>query len=286
MILTEPRKHLFIPDPQVKPGVPLYHLKWCSKYIVDIQPDVIICAGDFADMPSLSAWDRGTINMEGRRYSKDIDSVCQAWEILNSEIEYYNYKRRRNKEKQYKPLKIITLGNHEHRIVRAYEKNPELFGAISLSDLPYSTYGWEVSPFLSVVEVDGIWYSHYFYNPRTSQPWGGMIDTRIKNIGHSFTQGHVQGKMVGEIQRADGRVDRGLVAGSFYLHDELYIGPQGNNEWRGLIVKHEVNRGQYDLMEVSMDYLCRTYQGCSLEEFKQQLQHYPAMNPSTEVARY
>jgi hypothetical protein len=51
----------------------------------------------------------------------------------------------------------------------------------------------------------------------------------------------------------------GLVAGSFYLHEERYRGAQGNDEWRGIVVLNEVENGKYDVMPLSMDYLRRKY---------------------------
>jgi hypothetical protein len=59
----------------------------------------------------------------------------------------------------------------------------------------------------------------------------------------------------------------GLVAGSFYIHDEDYKGPQGNEHWRGIIVKHEVENGTYDPMFVSLNYLCKRYEGVSIKKF-------------------
>lgn len=263
-----PIEHLFIPDTQVKPGVPLDHLEWIGKYIVEKKPDVVIHAGDHADMPSLSSYDRGKKAMEGRRYRADVVAAKKGWDSLNGPIEKYNKKRRKNKEKQYKPRKVITLGNHEHRIVRATEEDAKLDGTISLDDLQLYRYGWEVVPFLELIEIDGIHYSHYFANPMTGKPYGGLINTRLKTIGFSFTQGHVQTKDTGEIYRANGDVIRGCVAGACYLHDEDYKGPQGNNHWRGIIYKHEVSNGNYDLMEVSLDFLCRRYEGVPLSEYE------------------
>jgi hypothetical protein len=49
------------------------------------------------------------------------------------------------------------------------------------------------------------------------------------------------------------------VAGSFYLHDEEYRGPQANDEWRGIIILNEVKDGSYDLMTLSLDYLRRRF---------------------------
>ena len=48
------KKHLVIPDSQVRPGVDTSYLKWIGQYIVDKKPDTIIHIGDFADMPTIS----------------------------------------------------------------------------------------------------------------------------------------------------------------------------------------------------------------------------------------
>jgi hypothetical protein len=64
-----------------------------------------------------------------------------------------------------------------------------------------------------------------------------------------------------------GGSQHGLIAGACYLHDEDYKGPQGNAHWRGVIVKHQVEDGSYDPMFVSLDYLCRRYEGVSLAKF-------------------
>jgi hypothetical protein len=58
---------------------------------------------------------------------------------------------------------------------------------------------------------------------------------------------------------ADGRPINGLFAGTCYLHDEPYLGPQGNFQRRQIIVKHEVVRGTYDPMFVSLGFLERKY---------------------------
>ncbi len=61
---------------------------------------------------------------------------------------------------------------------------------------------------------------------------------------------------------------RGIVAGSCYLTAETYRGPQATGEWRGILVLNEVDgSGDFDLMEVSLNYLCHRYEGKSLERF-------------------
>ena len=115
------RTHLVIPDCQVKDGVDLSYLKWVGQYIVDKQPDVIVNIGDFADMPSLSSYDVGRKSFEGRRYKTDIDVTHRAMDMLLDPMRTYNERQRRNKEKQYKPRMVLTLGNHEERISRAID---------------------------------------------------------------------------------------------------------------------------------------------------------------------
>ena len=101
----------------------------------------------------------------------------------------------------------------------------------------------------------------------TGKPYGGQnIETRLKTIGHTFSMGHQQTLMYG-LRFVAGKSQHGLVAGACYLHDEDYKGPQGNAHWRGIIVKHQVKDGSYDPMFISLDYLCRRYEGSSLENF-------------------
>lgn len=68
-----------------------------------------------------------------------------------------------------------------------------------------------------------------------------------------------------EIVRVDVDAKTMIVEGyahhNCYLHDEDYKGFQGNDHFRGIIVKHQVEDGAYDIMQVSIDYLCRRYEG-------------------------
>lgn len=205
--------------------------------------------------------------LSGRRYQADIDAANKAFDILNEPMEKENRRLAANKKAKWYPERHITLGNHEFRIERAVEDSPELEGAIGVSDLNYKESGWTVHDFLQPVEIDGIYYSHYWYNPNSGNPYSGTIENRLKNIGHTFTQGHLQTLMYG-LRFVNDKSQHGLVAGSCYLHDEDYKGPQGNHHWRGVIVKHEVSDGQYDPMFVSLNYLCRRYEGKSLDKFK------------------
>lgn len=262
--------HVVIPDTQAKKGVQTAHLGWVGQYIVDKfknDDDVtLIHIGDHWDMPSLSSYDRGKKAMEGRRYNDDIEAGNAAFELLNAPLVAFNRRQRKHGRSEWNPRKVFTIGNHEHRIERATEDNAQLDGVVSFDHLNATDLGWEVIPFLQPIFIDGVGYCHYFYNPNTGKPYGGLVDTRLKTIGHSFTMGHQQGLQYG-LRFVATRSQHGLVAGSCYLHDEAYLGPQGNPHWRGIVICHEVRAGSYDPMFVSLDYLCRRYEGVSLEAF-------------------
>ena len=248
--------HLLIPDTQVKPGVRLDHLEWCGNLIVKRKPEIVVMIGDFADMESLCSYDKGKKCFEGRRYKRDIQSAHEGMQRLLGPLRRYNDRLRDNKKKVYRPELILCLGNHEDRISRAIEHQPELEGVIGLNDLGYENYGWRVVPYLVPVEVGGISYSHYFCNKLSGRPHpNSRLMLAREHV--SCSQGHVQ-ILDYEVQyTGDGRAIHGLRAGAFYLHNEEYKGEQGNHHWRGVIYKHNVKYGEYDPEFISIDRLQR-----------------------------
>lgn len=251
-------KHLVIPDCQIRPGDSTDFLERIGNYIVDKQPDVVVCIGDFADMPSLSSYDVGKKAYEGRRYVKDVEAVHEAMEALLSPLAAYNDMQRRNKKRAYTPRMVMTLGNHENRINRAVNSDAKLEGILSTDDLAYADFGWEVHPFLEVVIIDGIAYSHYFVTGVAGRP-ASSAQAQFRKTNMSCVAGHQQGLHIHTGSRADGARLTSIIAGSCYEHDEDYLGPQGNKHWRGILMLHEVNNGEFDLMPVSLDYLKKNY---------------------------
>lgn len=251
-------KHLIIPDTQVKQGVPLDHLTWAGKWAAEKKPDVIVHIGDFADMPSLSSYDVGKKAFEGRTYAADVVAAKLGMSMFMAPIEEEQARQRKNKEKVWKPRKVLTLGNHEHRINKAINNDRKLEGLISVDDLGYKEWDWEVYPFLEPVKIDGVMYCHYF----TSGVLGRPVSTAaaLLNKKHiSCVAGHQQGKQISTAERADGKRLTGIIAGSYYQHDEDYLYNQGNKHWRGIIALHEVEDGQCDELFISLEYLRKKY---------------------------
>ena len=249
-------KHLMIPDTQVHPGVNTDHIEALGNYIAEKRPDVIVMIGDWFDMPSLSSYDRpGDKGWELKDLDEDIESGIDA---MNRLVKGFR------KISNYDPKMVFTLGNHEYRMTRVAESadGRKFKKYLQMDNLRLKDFGWKVVPFLNPISINGIHYCHYFCNPDSlyTNPMGGQIQTRLRKLNVSFSMGHQQLLMTGEAYNAAGKRIRGVVAGAFYSHDEDYLGPQKNRQyWRGVIMKHEVRAGNYDLMEVSLNYLTREY---------------------------
>lgn len=253
--------HLVIPDPHAHPDFNNDRFTYVGQYIVEHKPDVIICLGDLADMPSLCSYERGTGKFEGRRYNLDVQANRDANAKLFAPIEEYNARQRANGKRQYRPRTILLYGNHEDRISRAVNQDPVLQGTIGLEDLQNEQYWGEVIPFLTPINVDGIFYCHYF----TSGVMGRAISSEhtgyqlIQKQHASCTAGHLHTFDYCQRTRADGHKMHGLVAGSFYDYHADYAGPANNLWWNGLVLKRNVHQGDYDFETISMKRLKEMY---------------------------
>lgn len=255
-------KHLVLPDVQAKEGIDFSYLTKIGKYIVEKKPDKLICLGDFADMPSLSSYDVGKKSFEGRRYVKDIAASQAAMRAMFDPLWTFNAKARKNKEKQYYPEQIFLLGNHENRINRAINDDPKLEGVLSIDDLGYENFGWKVIPFLDVSVIDGIAYSHYFVTGLAGRP-AATASAQLQKAKMSCIAGHQQGLQINTSYRGDGVRLTSIIAGSCYEHNEDYMSSQGNRHWRGFLMLHDVKDGEFDFMNVSLDYINKKYASTS-----------------------
>ena len=253
--------HLMIPDTQCKAGISLGYLEWLGAYIVGKQPEVIVHIGDHADMESLSSYDKGKKSAEGKRVQKDIEASIAGmnallkplYDLQQSQLEEFG-------EVLYKPKMVITLGNHEQRIMRHVDANPELADFLSYDNLRYKDFGWEVYDFLEPAVVNGVAYVHYMASPLTGKPYGGTALNVLKNVGESFCMGHKQCLDVAtRFLPSSGKQQWAIIAGAYYEHDEGYKGIQGNKHWRGVCLQHNVKDGSFNPTFVDLEYLKGRY---------------------------
>ena len=247
----KPRRHIVIPDVQVRPDVDYSHLSWVGNYIAAKRPDVIVQIGDFADMPSLSSYAVGKAEAEGKRYADDVAATRDAMKQLMRPI----WNEKAQTHGKWKPELHLTLGNHEDRISREANANAKFIGTLKVSDLHFIQAGWKVHNFLEVATVDCIQYSHFFTSGVMGRPVGSAT-ALLRQRQSSAVMGHVQ--------RVDMAIHPNtqfvaLFTGICYQHDEGYLTPQGQNTKRGIWMLNEVKNGTFDPMFISLDYLKRKY---------------------------
>jgi len=240
-----------VTDVQARRGVPLDHLTWCGEYLARKQPDVIVIIGDFGDFPSLSDYDKpGTLKYEGKRYIDDLDAFHRGMGLLMNPIA---------RARGYNPFQEFTLGNHEDRIDRAINNDPNrLLGLMSMDDLELKEHGFNVYPFLQPVKIGGVAFCHYFPSGVKGQPIGSPR-ILLNKMHMSCFAGHLQGRETAYARRGDGQNMTAIISGSFYQHKEEYLSPLTNIHWRGMYMLHEVRDGSFDEMAVSIEFLKRKF---------------------------
>jgi hypothetical protein len=238
------RMHIVIPDVQAKPGVPLEHLDWVGNYISEKRPDVVVCIGDFADMEALSKYDVGTIRGENKRLQKDLIVAREAMDRLC-----------KWRGDGYQPEMHLTMGNHEDRLSRFANEHPYLEEVVGTHMLDYERWGWKVHPYLTPVKIDGVMYCHYFI----SGAMGRAVSSApalLRLQKHSCIMGHNQKT---DVAFHPVTHQWAIFCGVCNLHDEHYLGAQGNNVRRQILVLHEVEDGKFDPMFVSLKFLEKAY---------------------------
>ncbi len=109
---------IILPDVHLTDKVPIDY-KPVKKFIKTFKPDEVILLGDFMDVESLSAWDYDKKRpMEGRRFVKEVFNA-------NEELDFL--------QKYSKKITYIE-GNHEDRVSRYLDKNPEMEGMIEIQE--------------------------------------------------------------------------------------------------------------------------------------------------------
>lgn len=260
------KRHIWVGDTQVKPGAPIDHIVWGGRYIAEKKFDVIVVGGDWPDFPSLNRYsEKGSMPLEGTRYKEDVFSANNAFAAFSAPIFAEIERLSKGHRQRWNPRLVYIKGNHDVRADTAINNDPKFEGIISSDD--FKTPGFERHEFLKVVVIDGVNYSHYFKMQNSNNPIGGSCDNMLNKIGETHVQGHVVGFQYGNRVYPDGKTRHSLRAGSFYLHAEDYRGIQCNTHFRGIVGLNDVRDGDFLVMPVSVDFLCRKYTGKPVFEY-------------------
>lgn len=257
-----PRDHLIVPDPHAYPEDDFRRFKWLGEYIMDTRPEVIINIGDMWEMGSLCSYEKGKRDYVYKNVKDDIESGHHAEKLMFDPLLKYNEQQAKNKKKQYRPIYVKLMGNHEYRVKRLLDLEPKWDGSVSMESFKTRLDLDEIIiPYLDFIIVDDIAYSHLFVSGTQGRPYSSARAMLMKK-GMSCTMGHTHLLDHALMTKPTGDMCRGLIAGSF--HDpkhQSFAGTQADLMWwNGVLHKRSVLRGSYDLEEISVTRLERMYE--------------------------
>lgn len=249
-------RHLVIPDPHAMPGTSNRRAEWVGKLIHDLRPDTVVQLGDLFDFPSLCSYDKGKKSFQGRTYAADVAAGTDFQERM-----WHTCRR----SKKRLPLRVSLIGNHEQRITRAIELQPELEGTISYEDLELDYFSDCVVPYAGstpgTIELDGVTYAHFLVSGVSGRPISG------EHLAYSLLAKQHASCVVGHNHTFDycirttvnGRRIQGVCAGVFQEHTSNFAGESQKLWWPGVVVLDNVENGCFDLRQISMDQLKKEY---------------------------
>jgi len=259
-------KILVIPDVHIEPEVPNDRLEWVGNLIVDRKPDKVVQTGDLLSFQSLSHHEFGKKSSEGRRYLYDINAGIEGQELLFAPID--NYNRSKKKKDRYNPEMHITLGNHEGWVAKEVQNNAKMeFTIDAVEDLHLRDFGWNITPFMSVLNIEGINFSHYFPAGNLDKAASGVNvgKTLVDNMGKSCIAGHshLYREYNKTILGPKGEPQRiwGLTAGCYFEHEMFYCGKVTQSQWwRGVVMLDLIDsNGDFNIERIDMKTIKEKY---------------------------
>lgn len=248
--------HIVIGDAHVRADISNARFDWLGLFITDYiknNPNTlvkIIDMGDWEDMPSLSSYDRGKLDFEGRRYADDLAAAYDARSKVVGPLQSLIQFRIDNKKKKPDNYELWSLGgNHfEGRLNRIVQDNPWLAGTLLVTDNHCDKYGFNYVPFGDTINHDGIMYTHYWKARGTNYPIGGgktpaATILREKLCSSVTAHSHVLDRVTSVT--GEGKKLFSLVAGCFLdeSQEEKYAGQSNKQWWKGICLLKDVQQG-------------------------------------------
>jgi hypothetical protein len=249
--LDRPLTVLPIGDSHSHPEVPNDRYRWAGRMAADLGADVVVDMGDWNDVDSLNHYDKGKRCFEGRRLWKDMDAAIEAQEFFRDGLS------------GHQPILVRCLGNHEHRLARVAELEPEYGDKITIKDMKSEEYGWNVVPFLEPVQVAGTFFVHYLEKRGSSRAISGVVSARNTLLAahRSIVVGHSHVRSYYEEAAIDGKRLISLNAACFFENHMAYAGRDNNLFGRGLHVLRNMQDGEFETEWVEMTSIERRYGG-------------------------
>ena len=172
-------------------------IKWIARHVSKIKPDLVVQIGDIADFDSVSTHAApGTVEHASRpTIAADMESLEEAFSLYYTELP------------DGPPCRLIA-GNHEDRMRRFENNNPEVHGGVYMEfDQLASRYGWKTSYYGQWVFINGVGFIHVPFNQMGREYGGKNPENQIANdaifsvvYGHTHKGGYKNVPKIGPSQ--------------------------------------------------------------------------------------
>lgn len=168
---------IILPDVHMTDKLPKDYLP-VRDFIKSYKPNKVIILGDFMDVASLSAWDYDKKRiMEGKRFMAEVALANEELDFLQSCV----------KDKE-DPIFYIE-GNHEDRVNRYLDKNPEMEGMIEIpQQLKLKERGIQWFPYVNQdkkpLKVGDMYFIHGMYTNQYH------ANKHLQKLGCNVCYGH------------------------------------------------------------------------------------------------
>jgi predicted phosphodiesterase len=167
-------------DPHDKPGRDKQRFTWMGRHAAETKPDYVCSIGDWCSLDSLS-----THETPGSANDAERPGFWQELDSLDESLAFFG------REAGDCP-RIHTHGNHEHRAVRAANRQPKLNGDMPIRlDEVFSRHEWRTSPFGEFVDIHGVDFVHCPLNVMGREMGGQHVERNVANMTtRSLVFGH------------------------------------------------------------------------------------------------
>lgn len=193
----DPVRVFVIGDTHCCPTLSNERFTWLGRAMAERRPEHVVQIGDFGSWDSVSAHEgRGTAGAMARpSISEDFAANQDALARMT-----------REQPDDWRPRKDLTLGNHEHRVIRYENQNPELGQHLSLQlDEMFLRHGWRTREFGAYRFIGGVGFTHAPLNGM-GKPFGGVTGTQRAgaNSNISLVHGHTHKRDIATVPKIGG----------------------------------------------------------------------------------
>lgn len=128
-------------------------LTWAARYASEHRFDRIVQVGDWSTFDSVNQHDKN--DTAAARFKP---GIRDDMENLTASHQAF----RRGMSEDYRPKLDFLLGNHEHRLERFENANPETAQTFTLGrDETFAQFGWRSRPYGELFYVEGVAFTHH-----------------------------------------------------------------------------------------------------------------------------